>query len=85
MTDRDAERPADDVERPAGDAERPDVRDAMATSSADGQVDDGTGGDAAAGPNATRASPRSKATGSRTGRTDVGVTPADRAGTASCG
>ena len=49
MTDRDAERPADDVERPAGDVERPDVTDAMATYAAEGQADDETGGDAAAG------------------------------------
>jgi hypothetical protein len=40
------------TEQPAGgtpDEERPDVRDAMATYAAEGQADDETGGDAAAG------------------------------------
>jgi hypothetical protein len=36
-------------EHPHGESERPDVRDAMATFAAEGQGDDETGGDAAAG------------------------------------
>lgn len=38
-----------DTERPAQDEERPDVQDAMATYAGEGQSDDASGGDAAAG------------------------------------
>ena len=53
MTERETERPAYDREL----TERPDVRDAMATYAGEGQSDDESGGDAAAGARQDPGSP----------------------------